>query len=216
MPLRLIPALLALAFAACLALAAPPARAGDGLVEGRDYVPLPAGQALAPEPGKIEVVEVFAYWCGHCNQLQPLLGPWARRLPADVAFHYLPAAFTRDDVHARAYFAAESLDALDRTHEASYRAMHRDGTLPGRSASADEYAAVYAGLGVRRGAFLAALASPEVDARMAAARGFMVANGVEGTPTVIVNGRYRVLGRSLADILRITELLVARERAAAP
>jgi thiol:disulfide interchange protein DsbA len=32
---------------------------------------------------------------------------------------------------------------------------------------------------------------------------------------VVVNGKYKVRGRSLDDILRITDQLVARERAAA-
>ncbi|NLA68358.1 MAG: thiol:disulfide interchange protein DsbA/DsbL [Gammaproteobacteria bacterium] len=211
MSVRLIPVLLALA----LALWPGHGRADDGLVEGRDFAPVPGGQVLQAEPGKVEVVEVFAYWCGVCNQFQPQLAAWARRQPADVAFRYLPAAFTRDDVHARAYFAAESLGALDRTHEATYRAMHVEQALAGRGASRDQYAAVYAGLGIDRGRFAVALASPAVDARMEAARAFIVANGVEATPTIIVNGRYRVLGRSLGDMLRITDLLVARERAAA-
>ena len=207
-------ALLALAFAAAAALLPATARADDGLAEGRDYVTIADGQPLQAEAGKIEVVEVFAYWCHHCNNFQATLAAWAGRQPADVAFRYLPAAFTLDDVAARAYFAADALGALDRTHEATYRAIHAEGSLPARGGSMDEYATLYAGFGLDRAAVLAAMRSPETDARMAASRDFMVATGVQGTPTIIVNGRYRVLGRSFADILRITDLLVARERAA--
>ena len=57
--------------------------------------------------------------------------------------------------------------------------------------------------------------SERAQARMEAARAFIVATGVQGTPSIIVNGRYRVIGRSFGDMLRITDLLVARERAAA-
>src|SRR5690554_3749428 len=137
---RPFPALLALALAACALLAAGFARAADGLVEGRDFVTIIGGQPLAAEPGKVEVVEVFGYWCHVCNDFQPQLVAWERRLPADVAFRYLPAAFTPGDAYARAYFAAESLGALARTHEPTYRAIHVEQSLPSRGASVDEVA----------------------------------------------------------------------------
>lgn len=210
---RLFAALLVLAFAALAWLPAA-ARAGDGLVEGHDYVVIPGGQPLKFEPGKVEVVEVFAYWCHACNDFQPMVGRWQRDLPADVAFRYLPGAFTQNDVGARAYFAAESLGALSKTHEPTFRAIHVEQSLPARGASVDEYAALYAGFGLDRAQVLAAMRSPETDARMEAARGFMMASDVQATPTMIVNGRYRVVARSYGDLLRITDLLVARERAA--
>ena len=68
--------------------------------------------------------------------------------------------------------------------------------LPARGASVDEYATLYAGFGLDRAQVLAAMRSPETDARMEAARDFMMASGVEATPTMIVNGRYRVIARS--------------------
>jgi thiol:disulfide interchange protein DsbA len=48
---------------------------------------------------------------------------------------------------------------------------------------------------------------------MARVRGFMKANGVQGTPTLVVNGKYVVRASSLADRLRIVDALVAMERA---
>jgi thiol:disulfide interchange protein DsbA len=56
--------------------------------------------------------------------------------------------------------------------------------------------------------------SAAVGARLEPAYQYAISSGVEGTPTVIVNGRYRVTGRTLDDILRITDHLIARERAA--
>jgi thiol:disulfide interchange protein DsbA len=212
---RLFPALLAMAFAALVALPSA-TRAADGLVEGRDYVAIADGQPLSPAPGKVEVVELFAYWCHVCNDFQPQLAAWQRTLPSDVAFHYLPAAFTRNDAYARAYFAAESLRALERTHEATYRAIHVEQSLPARGASVDELATLYAGFGLERARVAAVMRSPGTDARMDATRAFIIASGAQGTPTLIVNGRYRVLGRNFGDMLRITDLLIARERVAGP
>src|SRR5690554_1016880 len=209
---RLFPVLLA----ACALLAPGFARAADGLVENRDFVTIAGGQPLAVEAGKIEVVEVFGYWCHVCNDFQPQLSAWERKLAPDVAFRYLPAAFTLADTYARAYFAAESLGALARTHEPTYHAIHAEQSLPSRGASVDEIARLYGGFGLEPAAVAREMRSPAADARMEAARAFIVATGVQGTPSIIVNGRYRVIGRSFGDMLRITDLLVARERAAGP
>jgi thiol:disulfide interchange protein DsbA len=51
-----------------------------------------------------------------------------------------------------------------------------------------------------------------IDAKLARAKQFMVDSGVEGTPTLIVDGKYRVLGKSYEDQLRITDALIAQER----
>lgn len=208
------------ALAACLALAPAGvfAQAPDGLVEGRDYVAIPGGRPLHAAPGKVEVVEVFGYWCPVCNDFEPRLSAWKRALPDDVVFRYLPGAYSRDDVYARAYFAVESLGALARTHDATYRAIHVEHLLPQRGATVDEIAGHIGSLGVKgadHAAVAAAMRSPAVDARMDDARAFIVGAGVEGVPSIIVNGRYRVLGRGFGDLLRNTDLLVARERAAA-
>jgi hypothetical protein len=46
----------------------------------------PVAPVLPPAGKKIEVAEFFWYECPHCNAFEPLLEPWARKLPADVAF----------------------------------------------------------------------------------------------------------------------------------
>jgi thiol:disulfide interchange protein DsbA len=61
---------------------------------------------------------------------------------------------------------------------------------------------------------LATLNGPGVDAEMQRAYDFLERSGVEGTPTMIVAGKYRVTAPP-ADVLRIVDQLVARERAAA-
>lgn len=183
-----------------------------GPAEG--YALIEDGARLAPPDGRIEVVEVFAYTCGHCANFQPLVEAWLREQPKDVRFAYLPAAFNPGDAYARGYFAAESLGVLKRVHGEMFEAIHRAGTLPSRGAAFDEIAAFAAMQGADRARFLAAMSSPATDARMAAAREFAVRNGVHATPTLVINGKYRVQGRTFTDTLRIADALIARERAA--
>lgn len=186
------------------------------LVEGVDYVRVADGRPWQPLAGKIEVAEVFAYTCGHCRNFHPLVEAWKKKLPRDVRFSYVPAAFDLQDRYARAFFAAQAQGALGKTHDATFRAVHDSQALPARGASADEIAAFYAGLGVDAARLKTAMQSPAIDARMADARDFAVRTGVEGTPTVIINGQYRVQGRTLQDILRIADALIAQLRDAKP
>jgi protein dithiol oxidoreductase (disulfide-forming) len=183
-------------------------------VAGVDYVEIADARPWRPLDGRIEVVEVFAYGCHHCRDFQAHVDRWTATLPKHVRFSYVPAAFDPQDSYARAFFAAEALRVLPKTHHATFRALHDTQALPARGASADEIAAYYAGLGVDARRLKAAMHSPATNAKMNEARDFAIRTGIEGTPTIIINGRYRVRGRSLADILRITDALVARERRA--
>ena len=182
---------------------------------GRDYVEIPGGQAWAARPGRIEVAELFGYTCPHCAHFEPLLAQWKQRQGKDVDLALVPAVYGGAwDVWARAFFAASDLGLLPRSHEAVFAAIHRDGRLP-RNPSAQELGTFFSSYGVDGDRFRAAMADPKVDARMDRAREFAMASGAEGTPTLVVNGRYRVTAASLEDALRITDWLVARERSRA-
>ncbi len=91
------------------------------------------------------------------------------------------------------------------------RAIHERGALP-RNPTAQELATFYADYGVSSERFLAALADPKVDAQMKHAADTARVWDLEGTPALVVAGRYRVLGRDFEDMLRIADWLVARER----
>lgn len=214
MAARLLPVLITLmALLPAVALAAPPA---PPLVEGQDYVTIPDGKPFAPLNGKVEVVEVFGYTCIHCAHLEPTIAAWKKKLPRDVRFTPVPAAFGGYWVpYARAFYAAQELGVQERTHPAVFDALHKVGSLPIQNASPDEIVGFYASQGVDRATFAAALRGAAVDERVARARDWVMAAGVDGTPSVIVNGKYRVIGgRNYDDMLKIADRLIARERAA--
>lgn len=205
-------AALALPGLALAAGATPPA--GEP-VEGTDYLVIDGGQPYRPlEPGiKAEVVEVFAYWCPHCAEFQPVLDPWVRALPKDVRFTYVPAAFDANDAFARGFFAAEGKGAVARTHALVYDAVHHKGLLA-HNASIDEIAWFYGQQGLGQAAMKAAMTGPAVDALMQRARAFEVGIRLPGTPTLVVNGRYLITPRTHEDALRIAMQLIAKVRAA--
>jgi len=193
-----------------------PVRAAEGPapVAGTDYVEIQGGQPFANAAGRIEVAEVFAYWCGHCAAFEPLVNAWKARLPGDVNFVALPAVFDENDNFPRAFFASETMGTLARTHNATFNAIHIERKLR-PNADAAAIAGFYGTLGVDPQRFTSTMQSFAVNANLGRARQFAVRSGVNATPTIVVNGKYRVIGgKSLEDILRITDHLIAMERAA--
>jgi thiol:disulfide interchange protein DsbA len=127
-------------------------------------------------------------------------------VPAAFGGYWMP--------YARAYYAAAKLRVLGKTHDAMFKALHEAGSLPIQNASAEEIAAFYAGYGADPKAFVAAMDGPATDLLLDRSRDFALAAGIEGTPTIVVNGKYRVTARNFDDVLRVTDYLVAKERAA--
>ncbi|GAB3730482.1 hypothetical protein GCM10028862_09820 [Luteimonas pelagia] len=203
----------AAAAAAEAAMAA--ALSGPAPVEGTDYVRIDNGQPFEPLDGKVEVVEAFGYTCPHCANFQPLVNAWKAQLPADVRFTYVPAPFGGYWIpYAKAYYAAEAEGVLDRSHDAMFRALHVERSLPIQGADSAQIAQWYAQYGVDAARFAATMDSFGTNGKLNRARQFLQRSGVDGTPTMVVNGTYKVTGRSLEDTLRITNQLVAMERVA--
>lgn len=190
---------------------------GPEPVAGTDYVDIAGGQPFQPTNGKIEVAEIFGYVCPACARFQPLIGPWKAGLPSDVRFVYVPAMFggTWDD-YARAFYAAEALGVQEKTHEALYKAIHVDETLKGERGrdSVQDIANFYAKYGVDPKQFADTMGSFAVATKTNRAKQFATRSGITGTPSLIINGKYLVKGKSYDDMLRVADHLIARERAA--
>jgi thiol:disulfide interchange protein DsbA len=199
--------------AAAQALAADP----SGLVEGRDYETIKDGAKWKADD-KIEVVEVFGYVCPACAAFDPIVESWKARLPADVRFSYVPAPFGPEwNPYAKAFYVAESMNLVDRTHRDLIREIHITQAMPGEGDGPDEQkiAEFYAKYGANPKEFLSTMNSFSINAQVAKGRQFMIRSGANSTPTLIVNGKYRVTGNSFEDMVRIASGLIARERAAA-
>lgn len=201
--------LLLLALSPLSTLAAAPVK----LVEGTDYELIEAAGPYAPLAGRIEVVEMFGYTCPHCARFEPQLEAWAAKLPKDVRFTPVPAAFGGVwDSFARAYFAADQLGVAKRSHRAMFDALHEKQTLPMQNVSPDELAGFYKGYGVAPEAFLVAIKSDAVEQKLKAARAFAQRTKVPGTPALVINGRYLVKGDSFEALLRNADALIAQAR----
>ena len=180
---------------------------------GVDYEVLPTAQATYGK-GKIEVAEVFSYGCIHCFHFQPIVNTWKKTMPADVRWEYVPAAFGGPfDNFARAFLAAQIMGVQPKTHDAVFKAVFVDHMI--KSAAPEELADMYAKLGVDRAKFLNTINGADVTAKFAQARDFSLRTGISGTPTIVINGKYRVDGNNpggLEGIFKTVDFLIAAER----
>ncbi len=203
----------------------PPPATADGPVPGLklgvDYQLVQNGQPFEPLNGKIEVVEMFNFVCPACASFQPLIGSWKKTLPADVRFTYVPAAFGGNwDQYVRAFYASQTMGIAEKAHEKVYDAIHLEGKLKGeRGEDSDaDIAAFYSQFGVDAKAFAGNMKSFAVTGKFNKAKQYFAAQSIgatPSTPTIFVNGKYRVLGRSAEDRLRVADALIAFERAQA-
>ena len=185
-------------------------------VAGRDYVEIPNGRPLEPAEGVVVVEEFFNYICPACNAFEPVFLAWQAKLPAYVKVVHVPATFRADFVqYANAYYAAEGLGLVDKTHRAVYEAIHVKRTIPAEGDRPDEekIAAFYAGFGVSKDQFLSAMRSFGVKMKVNRATEHMTKSRVPSTPTLVVNGRYMVRGATWNDSLQIASFLIEKEHA---
>ena len=182
---------------------------------GKQYQVL-AEPVRTANPDKIEVNEVFWYGCSHCYQFEDMLESWAQRLPADVVFERTPAIWQPVmEVHARAYYVAKQLGVLDKMHRVLFKTMHVE---KHPLENEDQLASLFVANGVDEAAFRKAFNSFSVQSLVRQGDARVRAYGIEGTPEIIVNGKYRVTGRDAGGghqgMLNVVNFLVAKERQA--
>jgi thiol:disulfide interchange protein DsbA len=194
-----------------LLLAACAGAENSRFVEGQHYFPIRPAQPTA-SGDKVEVVEVFSYLCIHCANLEPEVRKWKERLPGHAAFSHMPAIF--NDLlamYGRAFYAAEALGILEASHQPLFDAIHRDRR---QFRSLEELAGFYAQFGVSEQQFLDAARSFAVETKLRRAREMGMRYGIDGTPSFVVNGKWRVTVGSAGSVEAFFELideLIARE-----
>lgn len=182
---------------------------------GKNYFVIDPPQPTA-SGNQVEVLEVFSYACPHCAHFQPYAEELKLALPAYASFGYMPAIFSPQwEPYARAFYTAQSLGVLEKTHQALFDALHRD-HLPLHTI--DDLAGFYAQHGVDKAKFLAESASFETESKLTRSRNLVKADGIDGTPSIVVDGKYRITAASAGGYPQLIELvgwLVQKEHPAA-
>lgn len=155
-------------------------------LEGVEYT------RVKPQPvetgSKIEVREFFWYGCSHCFALEPSLEKWLKTLPKNAQFVRTPGLFNEQwAVHARAYYAFETLGITAKLHYPLFLAIHGEKRPLN---NVDSLAAFVAEKGGDRTAFLDAYNSFGMQANLNRALQAARAYNIDSVPTLIVDGKY--------------------------
>jgi thiol:disulfide interchange protein DsbA len=183
-------ALSILARGGALALLAFSGRAGAQEIRARQNIEY---RVLAsPQPvetgSNVEVIDFFWYGCPYCNELQPALFDWIKNKPADVTVRHVPAILKDSWApHARIFYTLELLGELERLHLAVYHGYHVEQLYMSKPDVMEQWA-VKNGIDARR--WKDAYYSPEVDAKIARAFQATKRYDIQGTPSLVVDGRY--------------------------
>jgi len=161
-------------------------------VEGKHYVVVSPRQPTK-NPKQVEVLEFFAYGCGHCNTFEPAIEAWEKRLPPDVLFRRIPVAFREVPgvLHQRLYFAIEALGLVEQLHRKVFAAIHVGRQ---RLDKPDDIGEFVARNGVDQRRFMDTLGSFSVATKAKQATALVSGYKVEGTPSMGVDGRWLTNG----------------------
>jgi thiol:disulfide interchange protein DsbA len=200
---------------------------------GKHYNVLAQAQRTNVAPGKVEVMEVFSYGCPACDHFQPTMKKLKAALPANAQLVYLPASWNAAEnwpTFQRAYLTAKSLGVADKAHDQMFEAIWTTGelgilenTTSGRPKqklpTIEDIARFYQKVtGVKAADFVAASKSFTVDLKARQADSQIIAMQVPSTPTLVVNGKYRLNNeyfKTPEDVIGLVKFLVEKEAGAA-
>ncbi|HEX7387158.1 MAG TPA: thiol:disulfide interchange protein DsbA/DsbL [Castellaniella sp.] len=138
-------------------------------------------------PGKVEVLEFYAYSCPHCNAVEPLVIQWLKTAPKDMVFKYVPVAFNASmQDQQKLYYTLEAMDRLD-LHMAVFNAIHKEHKQIFTEPQIIDWAVSQ---GLDRKTFTDTFNSFGVQTKVKRADELTKAYKIDGTPTFAIGGKY--------------------------
>ncbi len=181
---------------------------------GTDFLKLDKPAPVEAPVGKVEVVEFFWYNCPHCNQFEPALEAWVKKLPKDVMFRRAPIAF--QDVFVpqqKLFYALDSLGLVGKLHAKVFAAVHVEKQ---NLSSAEAITDWIVKQGLDKAKFLEQFNSFDTTNKANRARQLQNAYRVEGVPALGVAGRFYTDGsiaKGMDRALQVVNFLMAEVRA---
>ena len=146
-----------------------------------------------PDNGKVEIIEFFAYGCGHCATLEPRLNDWIKTLGPEISFRRVPVSANGFSIRgvdsAPIYYTLEAMGLLPTLHDKVFAALNNEGEA---LADPKVLRAWLQKNGVDAAKYEATMASFSVGAKVMQARKLTGDYQLRSTPTLAVGGRYGV------------------------
>lgn len=186
--------------------------ATDPAEEGKEFKRI--ATPLTVETGKkIEIVEFFWYRCPHCNQLEPALSAWEKKLPSDVKLRTVPAVFNEQWLPgAKIHTTLMEMGVLEKLHRKVFEAYHKENLNLNDEAKLSDWVKKQ---GLDEAKFFSAYRSFSTQTQ--AMKGGQAARsaGIDGVPALVVDGKYLTsVSMTLTEerLFEVLDQLVQRAR----
>jgi len=162
---------------------------------------------------QIIVYEFFGYKCPHCASFQPYMKSLHKDLPDYVTVVPVPLGFNPSwKTLAQGYYTAQSLGIIDKSHQAMFDALHKQGK---KFRSIEDIADWYVSeFGVDKKEFLTTANSFMIDSMINKGNNLAVKMNIPSTPKLVINGKFMpevtALGSNDA-VIELTRHLIKQE-----
>jgi thiol:disulfide interchange protein DsbA len=183
----------------------------ETFTEGEHYVTL--DKPVKTVTGdKVEVRELFWYYCPHCFNVEPILSNWVKELPNNTTFIRQPAVFSDRWINgAIFYYVLEQLDEVDRLHGKLFEAIH----LQKRAfVDQEDFVEWLVEHGVDNDVANDAFKSFSVRIKVNKSKLNTVKYHTSGVPALVINGKYWTDASHAGGELRmfkVADYLIAKE-----
>jgi len=183
-----------------------------GLVEGvgKDYTRLAAPQPVA-NAKKVEVIEFFSYTCVHCYALDPLITAWAQKKPADVDYKRVQIVWgPQMEGFARFFATMNALNLASKLNHPAFVAVMDQRINLADPSELTPWLKKQPGIDVIR--FMQTYNSFGTNTQVAAATQMTKDYAIQGTPTIVVDGKYALVPASPSLLIQRLPQLIAIAR----
>lgn len=189
--------------------------ADGNYVEGVHYRALAA--PIPASSDSISVTEFFWYGCPHCELFEKPLHNWEKTMANGVSLVQSPAVWSEAmKLHAKVFFIVQQMENKQQVHAALFNEIIGLREVRGLSEQQAKLGAFLSGYGLSEPEFTEKLNSVDITSKLKQAIQLMSSAEIQGTPTILVNGRYIVLNESASSaeqVMDIAGYLVELEKA---
>lgn len=185
---------------------------------GTHYRPIVPAQPTTVGAGKVEVVEVFWYGCGHCYALEPYIASWLKNKPEYIELVRLPVMWGPGHrAHARLYYTLQALGRSDLDQKVFDTIHNRSNMLLANDEGATrklqlDFAKAN---GISEADFNKAYDSFTVSSNLQRAEQLTERYQVQGVPYIVVAGKYATdvgMAGGQSNLLQLINDLAASEK----
>ncbi len=177
----------------------------EEFIKGQHYNKLEIPVPTEVDKGKIELRELFWYYCPHCFDIEPRINKYLASKPKSVQFVPQPAIFSKRWINgAIFYYVLEQLGEVERLHAKLFDAIHTDNIVFSTKEDFIDWLSVN---GVDKKQASKAFSSFAIKININKAIKRTPKYKVTGVPAFVINGKYTTSVKEAGGYKKLFKLI---------